>query len=89
MSRRDYQRDYEQKRTEYLGVGVAEYWVIDRFQRKMTVYATRNGEFVERVVHETESFRTPLLPGFVLPLAKLLGRADLWPPKKRPRKPTS
>ena len=78
-SRRDKDRDYDQKRAEYLGVGVVEYWVIDRFRRKMTVYTTPLGEIVERVVLETQSFESPLLPGFVLPLARLLGRADLWP----------
>jgi len=88
-SRRDQKRDYDQKRSEYLGVGVVEYWVIDRFQRKMSVYTKAQGEVVEQVVKEADSFATPLLPGFVLPLAKLLGRADLWPPKKRPRKPTA
>ena len=34
-------RDYEQKRDEYLAVGVREYWIIDRFRRIMTVYRER------------------------------------------------
>jgi Uma2 family endonuclease len=88
-SRRDHRRDYEQKRGEYLDAGVVEYWVIDRFLRKMSVYTRPHGEVVERFVLEAESFETPLLPGFVLPLARLLGRADLWPSKKTPRKPTA
>jgi hypothetical protein len=86
--RQDRRRDYEQKRGEYLGVGVAEYWVIDRFQRKMSVYANSPAGIVERVVREDDSYETPLLPGFVLPLSLLLGRADLWPAKKR-RRPTA
>jgi Uma2 family endonuclease len=27
------QRDYEEKRDEYLAIGVKEYWIIDRFER--------------------------------------------------------
>ena len=31
-------RDYEEKRMEYLAIGVREYWVIDRFRRVLTVF---------------------------------------------------
>ncbi len=55
----------------------------------MMVYAKSEGETVARVVLQDDLFETPLLPGFVLPLAKLLGRADLWPPRKRTRKPSA
>jgi Uma2 family endonuclease len=85
-SRRDVLRDYEQKRDEYLAGGVREYWVIDRFRRVMTVY--RRGPIgpVHQIVTEPQNYETELLPGFVLPLARLLGRADLW--KKARPKPT-
>jgi Uma2 family endonuclease len=36
-SKRDFQRDYIDKRDEYLRAGVREYWIIDRFRRRMTV----------------------------------------------------
>jgi Uma2 family endonuclease len=84
-SSRDRRRDYEQKRGEYLAAGIAEYWVIDRFRRTMTVYANAPDGIVERVVREDESYETPRLPGFVLPITRLLARADLWPPRKRSR----
>ena len=29
--KRNIKRDYEEKRDEYLALGVSEYWVIDRF----------------------------------------------------------
>lgn len=35
--RRDRQRDYETKRREYTEIGVEEYWILDRFQRRATV----------------------------------------------------
>ena len=31
--KRDRVRDYEEKRREYLAIGVSEYWIIDRFKR--------------------------------------------------------
>jgi len=73
-SRRDRRRDYEEIRNESLAVGVKEYWVIDRFQRIMTVF-TPAGEVV---VNAEETYRTPLLPGFELPLAQLLAAADRY-----------
>lgn len=76
VSRRpkDRRRDYTEKRREYAEVGVREYWVIDRFRRTMTVY-TGDGE---QVVTEKESYTTPLLPGFELPLSRLFAVADRW-----------
>lgn len=76
--RRDWLRDYEAKRREYLGLGIAEYWVIDRFRRTMTVFANRPGAPAERVIAEAEAYRPDLLPGFELPLARLLALADAW-----------
>jgi Uma2 family endonuclease len=77
-SRRDRRRDYEEKRREYREAGVIEYWIIDRFRRIMTVYRDRPEGPGEVVVQEHESYRTPLLPGFELPLARLLSAADRW-----------
>ncbi len=76
--KRDRTRDYEEKRREYEAIGVSEYWIIDRFQRTMTVYKTLPGEQSELVVKAEETYRTPLLPGFELPLATLLKVADDW-----------
>lgn len=73
--RRDRRRDYDEKRREYLALGVVEYWVIDRFERTMTVFRR---EAAPLVVREGETYRTDLLPGFELPLAQLLERADRW-----------
>jgi Uma2 family endonuclease len=77
-SRRDRRRDYEEKRREYREAGVIEYWIIDRFQRIMTVYRNLPEGPSEILVAEPESYRTPLLPGFELPLARLLAVADRW-----------
>lgn len=75
--KRDAQRDYEEKREEYLSVGLLEYWIIDRFRRTMTVIRHQTGGAEEIVVQESGTYKTPLLPGFELPLAKLLSVADM------------
>jgi Uma2 family endonuclease len=90
--RRDVLRDYEAKRDEYLAAGVKQYWVIDRFRRIMTVYRQDAAGLSYDIVKEGEIYQTDLLPGFKLPLSKLLAKADQWKrtkdrPKK-PRKPT-
>jgi Uma2 family endonuclease len=77
-SKRDWQRDFVEKRQEYRDIGIAEYWVFDRFRRTLTVYRGTPEAPEELVVHEGEIYRTPLLPGFELPLARLLAVADRW-----------
>jgi Uma2 family endonuclease len=80
-SRRDQLREYEHKRRQYLDLGVTEYWVIDRFARKMTLFhrrPPRTGAETATIVLETETYRTDLLPGFELELGRLLAVADKW-----------
>jgi Uma2 family endonuclease len=74
-SRRDRKRDYEVKRAEYRDAGIAEYWIVDRFRRTMTVSFV---DGTERVVTEPETYQTAKLPGFELPLRDLLAAADKW-----------
>lgn len=74
--KRSFQRDYDDKREEYLAAGLVEYWIIDRFRRVMTVVRAGRRKPKEILVHEHEAYQTPLLPGFELPLTKLLTVAD-------------
>lgn len=76
--KQDRQRDYETKRDEYLEIQVQEYWVIDRFQRTLTVFTRGKGRTRKRVFKENQVYQTPLLPGFELPLARLFAMADVW-----------
>ncbi len=76
--KRDRTRDYETKRDDYMSIKVQEYWIIDRFDRCMVVFHRQNGKITKRVIREQQTYRTPLLPGFELPLAKLLALADEW-----------
>ena len=75
----DRKRDYEEKRAEYMAIKVKEYWILDRFERVMTVFIRRGGKIIKRVVKENETYTTDLLPGFELSLAKLLALAEDWP----------
>jgi Uma2 family endonuclease len=77
-SRRDWQRDYVEKSQEYRAIGIAEYWILDRFRRTLTVHRGTAQAPQEVVVQDGEIYRSPLLPGFELPLAQLLAVADLW-----------
>ncbi len=56
-----------------------EYWVIDRFQRTLTVFTPAGARFKARVLSEKQTYTTKLLPGFELPLGKLLAVADASP----------
>lgn len=76
--RRNWQRDYEQKRDEYREVGLKEYWIIDRFRRTLTVYRYTPEGIQDVTVAETEVYKPELLPGFELPLARILAAADSW-----------
>ncbi len=76
--RRNWLRDYVEKRDEYLALGVTEYWIFDRFRRTLTVYRKSEQGSDERIVAEQETYSTDLLPGFELPVARLLVAADRW-----------
>lgn len=72
--RKNQQRDYVDKRAEYLAAGIKEYWIFDRFQRTLTVIHNRFDE--PQVINESEAYQSTFLPGFVVPLAELLQAAD-------------
>ncbi|MCL4201584.1 MAG: Uma2 family endonuclease [Pirellulaceae bacterium] len=75
VGKRSLTRDYEVKRREYLVIGVQEYWVFNRFNRTLTVFHA-SGKKV--VLGENQTYSTPLLPGFELPLARLFELANRW-----------
>jgi Uma2 family endonuclease len=61
---KDRRRDYVEKKAEYHSVGVREYVVIDRFQRKVTVFTYDPTGYRESVLEGSDVYETPLLPGF-------------------------
>ena len=81
--RRSRVRDYEAKRNEYGELGIVEYWIIDRFQRQMTVIRYSNDEQTTQVVEETGTYLSPLLPGFELSVGRLIAEADRFSSGKK------
>jgi hypothetical protein len=65
---KDRRRDYVEKKAEYYSIGVREYVVIDRFDRKVSVFTHEPGGYAERVLTGSDVYETPLLPGFRVPL---------------------
>jgi len=60
----------------------------DGLRRDMTVYRKGIAGPTDDVVTEARTYHTNLLPGFVLPLSKLLVKAHQWDRKKdRPKQP--
>jgi Uma2 family endonuclease len=78
VGKRAARRDYEEKRDEYLEMGAKEYWVIDRFQRTMTVYFQPSANPAQRILNENEVYTTPLLPGFEMPLKRIVELASQY-----------
>lgn len=70
-------RDCVAKKQEYADAGLAEYWIFDRFRRTLTVVRYGSGAADEIVVAENQTYESPLLPGFVVPLARILASADV------------
>jgi Uma2 family endonuclease len=76
--KRDRLLDYETKRDEFIEAGVKEYWVIDRFQRTVTVFSKSQGKVHKKVIQARHTCRTELLPGFEFRPADLFAVADDW-----------
>ncbi len=74
-AKRDRYRDYVEKRAEYGRLGIPEYVIVDRFDRKVTALTLgEGGVYAERVLSAGEVYTSPLLPGFEVRLAEVLPR---------------
>ncbi len=72
-SKEDRRRDYVLKRADYAKIGVREYVIVDRFDRKVTVLSLDGDRYSERIIAADGLYQSPLLPGFELALA------EIWP----------
>ncbi|MGZ3432710.1 MAG: Uma2 family endonuclease [Isosphaeraceae bacterium] len=77
------ERDYVAKRAEYREIGVKEYWIIDRFSKIMTVCRFAADRDQEHVIAADQTYATTLLPGYELPLRRLLELAERWGKKRK------
>ena len=75
VSRGGEQRDFADKREEYLRIGVLEYWIIDRFARKMHVLRRAGDVWEEIILGEEAILRTDLLPGLEANVGEVIGPA--------------
>ncbi len=67
------ERDYVIKRAEHHHLGVQEYVIIDRFDRKATVFSAREAGEDESTLSEVDAYETPLLPGLRILLTRVFG----------------
>ena len=55
----------------YAEAGIREYWIVDRFERKVTVLRRRGDSWVEAVFGDEQQATGEVLPGFVVPVSGL------------------
>jgi Uma2 family endonuclease len=65
-------RDYRYKRSEYAARGIAEYWIVDPMQGRVTVLEWVEGLYEERVFPRDERIVSPTLPDLDLTCEKVM-----------------
>jgi Uma2 family endonuclease len=60
------ERDYEDKRTQYQQAGVAEYWIIDEMEQKVTLLRLGRGRRYREVRPRSGELHSQVVPGFWL-----------------------
>jgi len=68
-------RDYIEKREEYLRFGVREYWIVDAEREEVLVLRRSAGRWTERILRSSDTYRTRLLPEFELVCAPVFEAA--------------
>ena len=69
-------RDYEEKREEYLAIGVKEYWIVDADKGEVLVLRRGRGKWVPRILKAGDIYETKLLPGFRFDCRKAFEAAE-------------
>lgn len=72
VSPKQEKRDYRYKRSEYAARGIAEYWIIDPMQQKVTVLEWVEGLYEEKVYEREEAIASPLFESLDLTAAQVL-----------------
>ena len=65
-------RDYRHKRSEYAARGIAEYWIVDPIQQKVTVLEWVEGFYEEKVYEGETAISSPLYGVLTLTAAQVL-----------------
>jgi Uma2 family endonuclease len=69
-------RDYRYKRTEYAARGIAEYWIIDPGEQRITVCEWVDGQYEDKVFTGDTRIESMIIPEFQLTAAQILGFAQ-------------
>ncbi len=69
-------RDYNEKRADYLAVGVREYWIVAPDKRTMLALIRRGDHWNEQLVSERDPYHTEHLPRFELVLKGIFSLLD-------------
>ncbi|MCI0457171.1 MAG: Uma2 family endonuclease [Gemmataceae bacterium] len=70
------QRDYVEKRQEYLAFGVKEYWIVDADRQEVLVLRRRGAKWVERILRPGDTYTTKVLPDFEFAVAPVFEAAN-------------
>ncbi len=71
------ERDYVTKRAEYLAYGLLEYWIVDPWEKMVTVLVRDGDAWREQVYRDDQLAEGLVLPGFALRVS------DLWSDDRR------
>jgi Uma2 family endonuclease len=71
VSRSSVQRDYVVKREEYHVYGLDEYWIVDPWERQVTVLTRREDGWDEQVVRGDQVIPSRVLPGLLTTVNEL------------------
>jgi Uma2 family endonuclease len=75
--RESYERDYVEKRADYAAAGIAEYWIVDPQERKITVLTLAGEAYHEHGVFVAGAKASSLLlPGFVCGVSDVFVKCD-------------
>jgi Uma2 family endonuclease len=66
------ERDYRYKRSEYAARGIAEYWIVDPAQARLTILTLEAGFYEKLVLTGADLIRSSILPDLALTVDRVL-----------------
>ncbi|MEY2857180.1 MAG: hypothetical protein RLZZ74_1492 [Cyanobacteriota bacterium] len=69
-------RDYRYKRSEYAARGIAEYWIVDPQENKLTLLLLDHGLYQENVYQNDDLIKCQLFPQLQLTASQVFSYAD-------------
>ena len=69
-------RDYRYKRTEYAARGIAEYWIVDPEERRITVCQWVDGQYEDKVFTSENRIESTVISAFALTAEQIFAFAQ-------------